>query len=170
MSSFAKLSATDRPGRPMYYRDWLTLSPAPDRDDQPVHPSVWIMLADDALRAGRIGQSEELIEEAYLAYDEATTSASISVLGSVRRLHEGLQSFLSKRRMDARRRKASALWLRFSQSLASRRQRLSQAIVRSTIQRWGRTTKPLARSQRRTISVIRPGMASARPSWNTGPA
>jgi len=34
------------------------------------------------------------------------------------------------RRMEARRRKASALWLRFSQSLASRRQRLSQAMER----------------------------------------
>jgi drug/metabolite transporter (DMT)-like permease len=63
---------------------------------------------------------------------------------SVRRLHEGLQSFLSMRRMDARRRKASALWLRFSQSLASLRQRLSQPMERSTIQRLGSTTKPLA--------------------------
>ena len=42
-------------------------------------------------------------------------------LESVRRLHEGLQSFLSMRQMEARRRKASALRLRFSQSLASRR-------------------------------------------------
>src|SRR5438046_2111168 len=39
------------------------------------------------------------------------------------------------RRMEARRRNASAVQLRFSQSLASRRQRLSQASVRSTIQR-----------------------------------
>src|SRR5476649_1474541 len=35
--------------------------------------------------------------------------------------------------MDARRMNASALWLRFSQSLASRRQRPSQPMVRSTI-------------------------------------
>ena len=34
--------------------------------------------------------------------------------------------------MDARRRNVSALRLRFSQSLASRRHRLSQAMVRST--------------------------------------
>ena len=54
---------------------------------------------------------------------------------SVRRLHEGLQSFLSMRRIEARRRKASALWLRLSQSLASRRHRLSQPMVRSTSQR-----------------------------------
>lgn len=63
---------------------------------------------------------------------------------SVRRLYEGLQSFLSIKRMEARRRKASALWLRFSQSLARRRHRPSQPMVRSTIQRLGRTTKPLA--------------------------
>ena len=41
------------------------------------------------------------------------------------------------RRIDARRKNASALRLRLSQSLASLRQRLSQAIVRSTIQRRG---------------------------------
>ena len=41
------------------------------------------------------------------------------------------------RRIDARRKNASALRLRFSQSLASLRQRLSQAIVRSTTQRGG---------------------------------
>ena len=40
------------------------------------------------------------------------------------------------RRIDARRKNASALRFRFSQSFASRRQRLSHAIVRSTIQRW----------------------------------
>ena len=39
--------------------------------------------------------------------------------------------------MDASLMKASALRLRFSQSLASRRQRLSQAMVRSTTQRPG---------------------------------
>ena len=42
--------------------------------------------------------------------------------------------------MEAQRRKASALRFRHSQSLASRRQRLSQAMVRSTIQRLGSTT------------------------------
>ena len=44
--------------------------------------------------------------------------------------------------MEARRRKASALRLRFSQSLARRRQRLSHAMVRSTIQRLGKTESP----------------------------
>ena len=63
---------------------------------------------------------------------------------SVREHHAGLQSLRSMRRIEARRRKASALQLRFSQSLASRRQRFSQAMVRSTIQRFGRTTNPFA--------------------------
>ncbi len=62
----------------------------------------------------------------------------------VREHHVGLHSFRSMRRMEARRRKASALRLRHSQSLASLRQRPSQARVRSTIQRLGRVTKPLA--------------------------
>ena len=64
-------------------------------------------------------------------------------LESVRRLHAGLQSFLSMRRIEARRKNASAFRLRFSQSLASLRQRLSHAMVRSTIQRLGKTTNPL---------------------------
>ena len=45
-----------------------------------------------------------------------------------------------------------ALRLRFSQSLASLRHRLSQASVRSTIQRFGKTTNPFVRSERLTIS------------------
>ena len=51
------------------------------------------------------------------------------LLESVRQHYWGLQSFRSMRRMDARRRKASALRFRFSQSLANRRQRLSQPMV-----------------------------------------
>ena len=65
-------------------------------------------------------------------------------LESVREHQTGLQSFRSMRRIDARRKNASALRFRFSQSFASRRQRLSHAIVRSTIQRRGSTTNPLA--------------------------
>jgi hypothetical protein len=56
--------------------------------------------------------------------------------------------------MEARRRKARALWLRHSQSFASRRQRPSQAKVRSTIQRLGSATKPVVRSDRLTISTL----------------
>src|SRR2546421_12815524 len=54
------------------------------------------------------------------------------------------------RRIEASRRNASALRLRFSQSLASLRQRLSQAKVRSTTQRRGSTTNPFVRSERLT--------------------
>src|SRR6185312_17520973 len=90
-------------------------------------------------------------------------------LVSVRILHEGLQSLRSIRRIEVRRRKASALWLRFSQSLARRRHRLSQAMDRSTIQRLGSTTKPLARSERLTISTVRLCIALAAPSRKTGP-
>src|SRR5262245_23937649 len=74
-------------------------------------------------------------------------------LESVRKHQAGLQSFRSMRRIEARRRNASALRLRFSQSLASLRQRLSQAKVRSTTQRRGSTTNPFVRSERLTISV-----------------
>ena len=83
-------------------------------------------------------------------------------LESVRRLYAGLQRFRSMSRMDASLMKASALRLRFSQSLASRRQRLSQAMVRSTTQRLGWTTKPFTRSDRLTISVSRSGRMPAR--------
>src|SRR3977135_4484026 len=66
----------------------------------------------------------------------------VALSESVRRLQDGLQSFLSMRRIEARRKNASAFRLRFSQSLASLRQRLSHAMVRSTIQRLGKTTNP----------------------------
>src|SRR5712672_342788 len=71
------------------------------------------------------------------------TMLSGPLVESVRRLQAGLHSFLSMRRIEARRKNASAFRLRFSQSLASLRQRLSQAMVRSTIQRFGKTTNPL---------------------------
>src|ERR1700682_4868103 len=90
-------------------------------------------------------------------------------LESVRKVHAGLQSFLSMRRIEARRKKASALRLRFSQSLAGLRHRLSQAMLRSTIQRLGKTTNPLARSERLTISTFRFGRTCASPVANFGP-
>ncbi len=73
-----------------------------------------------------------------------TTRSSPTSSESVRKHQVGLQSFRIMRRIEARRRNASPLRLRFSQSLASLRQRLSQAMVRSTIQRLGNTTNPLA--------------------------
>jgi hypothetical protein len=59
------------------------------------------------------------------------------------------------RRIEARRKNASAFRLRHSQSLAKRRQRLSHAMVRSTIQRLGNTTNPLTGSERLTISMTK---------------
>ena len=47
------------------------------------------------------------------------------------------------RRIEARRKNASALRFRFSQSLASLRQRLSQPMVRSTIPALGQHPKSL---------------------------
>jgi hypothetical protein len=63
---------------------------------------------------------------------------------SVRRDKLGLHSFLSMSLMEARRRKASAFRLRFSQSFASRLHRPSHANVLSTTHRFGRTTNPFA--------------------------
>src|SRR5262249_27879640 len=80
-------------------------------------------------------------------------SAANALLESVRKHQAGLQSFRSMRRIEASRRNASALRLRVSQSFARLRQRLSQAKVRSTIQRRGSTTNPFVRSERLTISV-----------------
>src|SRR3954447_12010464 len=73
------------------------------------------------------------------------------------------------RRTEAQRRNASALRLRHSQSLARRRQRLSRAMVRSTIHRLGRTAKPSATSDRLTISTSTRRRARRRPAWNRGP-
>src|SRR5207344_1563680 len=87
----------------------------------------------------------------------------------VRKHQAGLQSFRSMRRIEARRRKARPLRLRFSQSFASLRHRLSQAIVRSTIQRRGNTTNPLTLSERLTISISSCGRIFAKAFWNTGP-
>jgi hypothetical protein len=91
-------------------------------------------------------------------------------LESVRSLYQGLHSFRNMRRMEASLRKARALRLRFSQSLASRRQRINQAMVRSTIQRFGNGTNPLARSERLTISVLRLGRTLLSAVSKIGPA
>src|SRR6516162_5642203 len=70
-----------------------------------------------------------------------SSSAQDASSESVREHHLGLHSFRSMRRIEASLRKASALRLRHSQSLASLRHRPSQAKVRSTSQRFGSTTK-----------------------------
>ena len=64
---------------------------------------------------------------------------------------------------------ASALAMVASKSLARRRFRPSQAKVRSTTQRRGRTLKPVTSSLRLTISSVHwPIFSSALPSF--GPA
>ena len=91
------------------------------------------------------------------------------LLESVRKVYEGLQSLRSMRRMEASRRNASALSVRFSKSLARRRQRLSQARVRSTTHRIGSTSNPLALSDRFTISTASSGRCLATAWANCGP-
>ena len=76
--------------------------------------------------------------------DGAQKIGSLKDIESVRRDHAGLHSFLSMSLIEARRRNASAFRLRFSQSLARRLHRPSHANVRSTTQRFGRTTNPFA--------------------------
>jgi 3'-phosphoadenosine 5'-phosphosulfate (PAPS) 3'-phosphatase len=64
-----------------------------------------------------------------------------------------LHSFLSMRRTEAQRKNVRAFLFRHSQSLARRRQRLSQPMVRSTTHRLGSTAKPCTASDRFTISI-----------------
>src|SRR5712671_5918238 len=90
-------------------------------------------------------------------------------LESVRRDYAGLHSFLSISLIEARRRKASALRLRFSQSLARRLHRPSHANVRSTTHRFGRTTNPFAWSERLTISTFTRAIIFATARRNSGP-
>jgi len=60
-----------------------------------------------------------------------------------------------------RQRKARAFTARFSKSLASLRQRPSQANVLSTIQRFGKGAKPEASPRRTTSRRQRPVRATA---------
>src|SRR5512132_3564310 len=64
---------------------------------------------------------------------------------------------------------ATAVVIDFSKSLASRRLRLSQARVRSTTQRRGSTTKPLATSDRLTMSIVHLP-SGTRHCWSFSPA
>ena len=65
-------------------------------------------------------------------------------LESVRDHAVALPSLRTMSRIDASNTYARAFRFRHSQSFARRRQRLSHAKVRSTTQRFGRTTKPFA--------------------------
>ena len=88
---------------------------------------------------------------------------------SVREVYVFKHSFLSMRRIDAKSRKARAVLVRFSKSLASRRHLPSQANVLSTTHRLGMTSKPTAVSHRLTISVSKWGKIFFRAWSNTGP-
>src|SRR6476469_1111374 len=90
------------------------------------------------------------------------------ILESVRDQSTVLQSFRTISRIDAQRRNVRPLRFRHSQSLANRRQRFSQAIVRSTIQRLGSTTN-LPTSERLTISTLTCSQTRVRPALNFGP-
>lgn len=73
----------------------------------------------------------------------------------------------SMRRIEAMKIHASALAMVASKSLASRRQRPSQAKVRSRTHRRGSTSKPLAASERLMISMVHvPRLASACDSFS----
>ena len=71
-------------------------------------------------------------------------------------------------RTEAQRRKANARRFRHSQSLANRRQRLSEAMVRSAIQRFGSTTK-LRNSDHLTISKLMWRQVVRSSDWKLAP-
>jgi hypothetical protein len=62
-------------------------------------------------------------------------------------------------------RKASALWLQFSQFLARRGSDRARRRCAQRSKRMGAMTKPFARLLRLTISIAKPGMTLAIPSW-----
>ena len=99
----------------------------------------------------------------------ALVMSSSSFLESVREVYVFKHSFLSMRRIDAKSRKARAVLVRFSKSLASRRHLPSQANVLSTTHPLGMTSKPTAVSDRLTISVSKWGKIFFRAWSNTGP-
>jgi hypothetical protein len=81
MPSVARPTAATYDGR--FHRGRLSpLYPNPDSGDLRIGPSVWIILAEDALIAGRIGQAEELVEQAYRVYDEAMPNLTADRLRS----------------------------------------------------------------------------------------
>ena len=106
---------------------------------------------------------------AVCCYDGSPTGEfSNGLLESIRDQFQVWQSFRSIILIAAQWRKASALRFIRSQSLAKRRHRLSQPMVRSTIHRLGNTTN-LPVSERLTISTFTPRHTRARRAWNYGP-
>ena len=100
---------------------------------------------------------------------KSCSSCSLSLSESAREVYVFKHGFLSMRRIDAKSRKARAVLVRFSKSLASRRHLPSQANVLSTTHRLGMASKPTAASHRLTISVSRWGKIFFRARSNAGP-
>ena len=94
---------------------------------------------------------------------------AFKALESVRKVYAFKQSFLIIRRIDAKMRKARAVLVRFSKSLARRRHLPSQANVLSTTHLLGMTSKPIAVSDRLTISVSKWGKIFFWACSKTGP-
>ena len=92
-----------------------------------------------------------------VCYTGGAKSRTIPPLESVRKVYVFKQSFLDIRRIEARIRKARAVLVRFSKSLARRRHLPSHAKVLSTTHLLGMTSKLIAASDRLTISVFRWG-------------
>ena len=131
-------------------------------------------IAGDVSRELDLGLANRLSEDELVPLDLThvqwceTVIEEYEQLESIRDHIVFRQSFLTISRIEAHRRNASAFLSRHSQSLASRRQRLSQPMVRSTIQRLGRTTN-LRASDRLTISRLTWRQTRFNPCWNLGP-
>ena len=122
--------------------------------------------------APTLAQPGVVVDSRIMKPADQLRTASRSVrhpLESVREVYVFKHIFLSMRRIDAKSRKARAVLVRFSKSLASRRHLPSQANVLSTTHRLGMTSKPTAVSDRLTISVSKWGKIFFRAWSNTGP-
>ena len=117
----------------------------------------------DAQQAGKVYRIATVTTPAL------TANTDFSRLESVRKVYVFKHSFLSIRRIDAMRRKARAVLVRFSKSFARRRHLPSQAKVLSTTHLLGMTSKPVAVSDRLTISVSRLGKIFFCACSNIGP-
>jgi predicted methyltransferase len=135
-----------------------TLSPTLHRIDETTvinevtAAGFWLVGESDILRNPSDDHTKIVFDPSIRFKTDSVHSEVQEALESVRKHQGGLQSFRNMRRIEARCKNASALRLRFSQSLASLRQRFSHAIVRSTIHRFGRTTK-VCNSLRLTTSM-----------------
>ena len=127
------------------------------------------------LRIARAGKQIELVCLGFVRHGPLPDSRRESPmlrsnpLESVRKVYVFKHSFLSIRRIDAMRRKARAVLVRFSKSFARRRHLPSHAKVLSTTHLLGMTSKPVAVSDRLTISVSRLGKIFFCACSNIGP-